>query len=123
MKFLILIGMGILLTHSAEGAVSKDNNKKMVECLVSNGYDYNLPAQERVNSAKWNEISACYHTWSDERRRKEYAKMKEFIKENPWYKGPNWRWTLYSEYECSQVYDDAVGINHTVCSKPKYYKN
>jgi len=98
----------------------KSNNDMIKECLMAYGYDYNLPVDKRINTFNWNDASSCVSNFKADEQQKNIAKVKEFLKEKPWYKGPNWRWELRSEYECNKVYSDKGPI--TLCTKP-YYLN
>lgn len=40
----------------------------------------------------WSARSACYHAWKIRVEREQEMQSREFIKENPWFGGSNWRW-------------------------------
>jgi hypothetical protein len=108
-----------LLSSSTWAFAEKTNNDMTKDCLTINGYDYSLPARERVNTFDWTAAAYCTAGFQQEQHKKRLAELTEFIKENPWYKGPNWRWKLRAEYTCRIVNNTDTGPIE-VCSKPYY---
>lgn len=96
----------------------RTNNQMMKECLAQFGYDYTTSVDERLNNTDWAEVSACTAGFIQEKHFEYVKKRKEFLKQNPWYRGPNWRWELRTEYSCTMLGSD-VGPRE-VCHKPAY---
>lgn len=120
MKRVIFGAVLALLSTNSWAFAEKSNNDMIKDCLQATGYDYNLPADKRITDFDWESASYCVAGFQEKKHKKRLAEQKEFIKNNPWYKGPNWRWELRAEYKCNTVYS-AVGPIE-VCSKP-YYVN
>jgi hypothetical protein len=109
--------MSAVFTFMAlDGAYAEDNNNNdyVKECLALHDY-----SPEKFDTFNWNAASACFHAKSIAQSEAVYAKLREFLEENPHYRGPNWDWERRAEYTCIKRYD-LNGIE--VCSKP-YYLN
>lgn len=102
---------------NADTVSAKQNNTVMKACLEQHGY-----TPEKFDTFHFNKAAACYHDWKTAETEKDYAKMRAFLKENPWFKGKNWKWEETAEYSCEKIYSTALLANITVCSKP-YYVN
>ena len=122
-----LVAVGLLLvivlawvfasTAEAKSEVisAKQNNAVMKACLQEHGY-----TPERFEYFDFTKAADCFHEWKTAEREKNYAEMRKFLKERPWYKGPNWKWEETAEYECEKIYSTALLNTITVCSKPYY---
>lgn len=119
MKRVITGAVLALLSSSTWAFAEKSNNDIIKDCLVINNYDYNLPVQERVNTFDWNSAAHCTAGFLQKEHKKRLAALAKFIKEKPWYKGPNWRWELRAEYTCRIVNNTDTGPIE-ICSKPYY---
>lgn len=92
------------------------NNKMIKECLEVWGYDYDAPADKRLNNFNWQKASGCVSNYNVEAHRKKVAEQREFLKQKPWFKGKNWKWQEKAEYTCTKQHHTGL----TVCSKPYY---
>jgi hypothetical protein len=95
-------------------ANANESNMVLKQCLDDNGYK-----PENFETFDFNKAAACWHGYAVKRDQAELQRLREFVKNKPWYKGKNWNWELRSEYTCTKRYD-LNGIE--VCSKP-YYLN
>ena len=108
-----------VFVEEVSASAVKSNNDMIKECLIAHDYDYSLPAQERLDSFDWNAAADCVSGFVVEKHKAKLAEYRELVKEKPWLKGPNWRWELHSEYECSKTNHPEKGWI-TVCKKPYY---
>ena len=115
MKKLIILFCLLATSASAE---SKSNNAIIKDCLAAYNYDYNAPVEQRLNNFNWHGASYCAAGFIEEQHKQRLAEQQEFLKKNPWFRGTNWKWELYSEYKCNKVNSDVGPV--TVCSKPYY---
>jgi hypothetical protein len=106
--------MSAVFTFMAMDDAYADNNDAIKACLALHDY-----SPEKFDTFNWNDASACYHKHLILQEESKRAKIKEFLKEKPWYKGANWQWETRAEYTCVKRYD-MNGIE--ICSKP-YYLN
>lgn len=113
MKYLIVL---MLIISTPAYAEKKSTNTMIKECLEVFGYDYNAPVEKRLNEFDWRNASDCVSAFNIEKQRQKIAEYKAFLKENPWYKGKNWKWTERAEYTCTKQYHTGL----TVCHKPIY---
>jgi Zn-dependent M32 family carboxypeptidase len=112
----VFAGMWVWVsTADADPLTAKQNNTVLKACLEQHGY-----TPEKFDTFDFNKSSACYHDWKAAETQKDYAKMRAFLKENPWFKGKNWKWEETAEYSCEKIYSTALLANITVCSKPYY---
>jgi hypothetical protein len=119
----IMVGIVLLSAIFTYDAYAKSNNVMVIECLEVHGYDYDNPdVEERINTFNFRAASGCVSNFIEEKQSKKVAEQREFLKEKPWYKGPNWRWELRSEYTCEHIYSSQTKTNIEVCHKP-YYLN
>jgi len=68
-------------------AIANMNNEVMKSCLEKYGYK-----QEKFNTFDFSKPAACHAKWRAAETEKNITKMREFLKEHPWYKGENWQW-------------------------------
>ena len=117
MKGIILVlGLLIVLVGTVQGnADPSHSNQVMKQCLEQ--YDYK---PENFYSYDFSKAAKCHSDWRIAENNRDRARIKEFLKKHPWYKGSNWKWEERAEYNCQKVYSDVGPI--TVCSKP-YYVN
>ena len=102
----------------ASSANAKDNGDMIQDCLAVNGYDKTASVEQRLNNFDWGRAGACVSGFEAEKHKEKLSQIRQTLDQKPWYKGPNWRWELRSEYECSKAYTDHGPI--TLCSKPHY---
>ena len=103
----------------ASAAETTSNNTMIKGCLDAYGYDRKAPVEERLNNFDWNSASDCVSNYQVEKYKEKVAKIKQTLKEKPWYKGRNWQWELRAEYTCRIVNTTDKGPIE-VCSKPYY---
>lgn len=118
MRVLLIVLLTTWTSLAMAAPSVKTNNQMMKDCLTTAGYDYTAPVEERLNTTNWNEIAACSGGFIYQQHQQYLAQQQQFLKENPWYKGKNWRWELRAEYTCRIIHSD-VGPRE-VCSKPAY---
>lgn len=121
----ILIGTVFILFAPFAVAMANDNSKnnQMVkDCLDLYGYDRELPVDIRLNTFDFSGPANCVAGFRYEEHLKKVKERKEFLEENPWFRGSNWKWEERAEYTCSKIYSTAHLTNITVCQKP-YYVN
>lgn len=117
MKYsLLAILVGVLLGLGSVVHAESQNNKMIKECLEVWGYDYDAPADKRLNNFNWQKASGCVSNYNVEAHRKKVAEQREFLKQKPWFKGKNWKWQEKAEYTCTKQHHTGL----TVCSKPYY---
>lgn len=90
------------------------NNQVTKACLEIHGY-----TPEKFDNFDYSKAAACVSDWRVGKNAEEYAKLREFLKKKPWYRGSNWKWEEKAEYTCRTLHH-AGGIE--VCTKP-YYVN
>jgi len=88
MKKLIAI-LFLLSTTAHADIVQKGNNEMIKECLDVYGFDKTLPVEQRLNTFDWRSASGCVSNFVVEKQQKKVAKQKEFLDQNPWFKGKN----------------------------------
>lgn len=91
------------------------SNDVLKGCLAVTGY-----SPDKFDTFDFSKAAKCYSDYRIGKRNKEYEKLREFLKEKPWYKGTNWDWELTAKYKCNRIQSDIGPI--TLCSKP-YYLN
>ena len=114
--FLVIVGL-----PSVSWAGAQDNNDMMKSCLDTYGFNRNLPVEERFANFKFNKASDCYfktkyasvHSPQDERRR-------TFLKNNPHYRGPNYRWEEYAQLKCEDIKGTGIMGTITICREPYF---
>jgi hypothetical protein len=119
MKRVITGAVLALLSSSTWAFAEKSNNDMIKDCLLTHGYDYSLPVQERLDSFDWSVAADCVSGFAVEKHKAKLEEYRQLVKEKPWYKGPNWRWELRAEYTCRIVNSTNAGPIE-VCSKPYY---
>lgn len=92
-----------------ETLMQMDNNDITKQCMK----EYNT---------SWNEVASCASDLRAIKRKQKEEDLREFLKANPWYKGSNWDWELYAQYDCSKV-DSLEKGRITVCARPYYLKD
>lgn len=102
----------------ASSANAKDNSAMIQDCLAVHGYDRTATVEDRLDNFDWSSAAGCTSAFDVAKHEEKLAQIRQTLDQKPWYKGPNWRWELRSEYECSKVYTDHGPI--TLCSKPHY---
>jgi len=108
----------VFIATDAHAKVSANqNNAVMKACLEQEGYTF-----DKFDTFNFSKAAACFHDWKIAEIEKDYAKMREFLKENPHFKGKNWKWEERAEYNCEKIYSTAYLNNITICTKP-YYLN
>ena len=106
--------MSAVFTFMALDDAYAQDNEALKSCLKLHEY-----SPEKFHTFNWGAVSACFHAASIAQSEETYARMREFLEENPHYRGPNWDWERRAEYTCIKRYD-MNGIE--ICSKP-YYLN
>ena len=112
LQILLICVLAAYITLLITPAQADGNNEPLKECLAK--YDY---SPEKFETFNWQKASACFHAKSIKQSEETYAKLRAFLKENPWYKGKNWKWEDTAEYTCIKRYD-LNGIE--LCTKPIY---
>ena len=112
--------LALVLMFITTSANASQYNEGVKKCLQQLGYRWTDNAEERINNFNWNNASICTNSVQRKLVDEEYTRLRDFIKENPWYKGPNWKWERYSEYNCSKVWSEEVNTTITLCQKDYY---
>jgi hypothetical protein len=122
MKFIItfiVLAIGVTSPVYAEKNISA--NEMIKTCLDVNGYNRNEPdPQKRLDQFDFNKGASCVAGFRHEEYLKNVAQIRKVKEEKPWLAGPRWRHNLYSEYDCSKVWNDQAGMKITVCAKPYF---
>ena len=63
-------------------------NKGVKSCLQHFGYQWDAPAEERINNFDWNAASVCTNAVKRKIVAKKYAELQDFLKHNPRYRYP-----------------------------------
>lgn len=114
-----LIAMLFLVSTTAHAdIVVMGNNKMIKECLDVYGFDKTLPVEQRLNTFDWRSASGCVSNFVVGKQQKKVAEQREFLDQNPWFKGKNWKWIERAEYTCRHI--DTLQGSYEVCSKPIY---
>lgn len=92
------------------------NNKMIKECLEVWGMDYSLPVDKRFAKVDWNNASGCVSNFNLQKQQQRVKADREFLKNNPWFRGKNWKWEERAEYTCTKQHHTGL----TVCHKPIY---
>ena len=101
----LIIFMSFANTASAMAA---KNNTVIKKCLATYNYNPNKFHQFK----DWNKASKCYHNWKKDQKDQETAELRNFLKENPWYKGRNWQWEQCAkDNRCTKRYSWWVDKN------------
>jgi len=114
--YLVMVGL-----PSCAWASAQSNNDMMISCLDNQGYNRDLPVEERFANFNFNEAADCYfktkyetvHSPQDERRR-------TFLKSNPHYRGPDYRWEERAHYKCEDIKGSGITGTITICREPYY---
>ena len=117
MKKLIAI-LVLFSTTAYAGITEKGNNEMIIECLDVYGYDRTLPVEQRLNTFDFRNASNCVSNFVVEQQKQKVEQQREFLDQNPWFKGKNWKWVERAEYTCRHI--DTLQGSYEVCSKPIY---
>ena len=95
----------LILTMLISGYALADPNDYIKDCMVTTNWQ-----------GDYSKLSSCTsnHLATQQKQREE--ELRKFLAKHPWYRGPNWRWELKTEYTCSN------NGSITLCTKP-YYLN
>ena len=115
MKHLMII-LFLVITSPAYANQNKLNNQMIKDCLDVFGYNRTAPIEERLNNFDWQSASWCVAGFKMEESKKRQEEIKAFLKQNPWFKGKNWKWAERAEYTCTKNYSTGL----TYCHKPIY---
>jgi len=117
-----IVGVGLLIVAAVSwvlvvstDAHANENNLVMKYCLESTGY-----TPDKLSTFNFSEASRCYHGWKMLTQKDNEQERQEFLKNNPWYRGSNWKWEETAQYKCETIYSTKQLHNVTVCAKPIY---
>lgn len=106
----------ILFLIVASPVYAKSNNDMIKECLDVFGYKKTAPIDKRLNNFQWGNAAWCVAGFQADKQAQRREEIKAFLKENPWFRGKNWKWAERAEYTCTKQYHTGL----TVCHKPIY---
>ena len=91
LQWMMLVLLASFLFILSEEATANMNNDVIKACVQN----YNT----------WPDRSRCYHDWKAMRTIQEHEKQRQWLKNNPWFGGPNWNWKqCASNPECKTSY-------------------
>lgn len=111
----IIVGIVLISAVFTYEAIANENNDVIKSCLKQTGY-----TPETFDTFSFAKAAGCYSDWKVGNNKVKYNQQKEFLEQNPWYKGSNWKWEERAEYRCERIYSNQMMANITVCSKPFY---
>jgi len=95
------------------------NNQMIRECLDVWGMDRSIEdVDARFAKIDFQNAAGCTSGFVLSKQKEQVKKDQEFLKQNPWFKGTNWKWQEKAEYTCTKEHH----TGRTVCQKP-YYLN
>jgi hypothetical protein len=107
----------IILLLLSTATANAQSNEIMKMCLKDTGY-----TPKTFYQYDFSKGFACWSNWKSGYEKLKMEKQRQFLEENPWYKGNNWKWEERAEYDCEKIYSTQMMANITICHKP-YYLN
>lgn len=114
MKKILLL---LCMLPVAAFADPQSNNGIVKDCLDVYGFDRDAPIIERFNF-DFSAASNCVAGYNYQKHIQKVKERKEFLKQNPWFKGTNWKWQETAEYTCKHV--NTLQGSAVICQKPYY---
>jgi len=119
MKYILTIIAVAIGLASPAYATDVTPNEMIKQCLDVWGYDRNEPdPQKRLDQFDFRHASRCVANFRQDQWQKRIEADRAFVKNKPWFTGPNWKWEEKAEYTCTKEYHTGM----TICRKP-YYVN